>query len=194
MVRAEEGISSSSWIMYSLYTGRIRSFGAPWKNAICCRLSAYSCYRKVVSMQERITSTRACGSNYFGTGSFMYRLTTSQIRPRQRHLLTLMQPPCWAENSSELGIYPAVDLPLIQLPEYSLLKLLAKNIINCAQRVKRDPSEIQRIAGHYRNPGMDELSEDDKLVVTGQDVFSGSFPSLSCSHLSLLVFQGNLSR
>jgi F-type H+-transporting ATPase subunit beta len=65
---------------------------------------------------------------------------------------------------SELGIYPAVD------PLDSTSRILAPEIVgeahyNCAQRVKEILQRYKELQDIIAILGMDELSEDDKLVV-----------------------------
>jgi F-type H+-transporting ATPase subunit beta len=65
---------------------------------------------------------------------------------------------------SELGIYPAVD------PLDSTSRILAANIVgdehyNCAQKVKEILQRYNELQDIIAILGMDELSEDDKLVV-----------------------------
>jgi len=65
---------------------------------------------------------------------------------------------------SELGIYPAVD------PLDSTSRILSANIVgeahyNCAQRVKELLQRYNELQDIIAILGMDELSEDDKLVV-----------------------------
>jgi F-type H+-transporting ATPase subunit beta len=65
---------------------------------------------------------------------------------------------------SELGIYPAVD------PLDSTSRILAANIVgeahyNCAQKVKELLQRYNELQDIIAILGMDELSEEDKLVV-----------------------------
>jgi F-type H+-transporting ATPase subunit beta len=65
---------------------------------------------------------------------------------------------------SELGIYPAVD------PLDSTSRILTANIVgeahyNCAQRVKELLQRYNELQDIIAILGMDELSEEDKLVV-----------------------------
>lgn len=65
---------------------------------------------------------------------------------------------------AELGIYPAVD-PLDSTSRILDPKILGDKHYNCAQRVKAILQRYKELQDIIAILGMDELSEDDKLVV-----------------------------
>lgn len=66
---------------------------------------------------------------------------------------------------SELGIYPAVD-PLDSTSRILNADVLGDEHYNCAQRVKNILQRYKELQDIIAILGMDELSEEDKLVVT----------------------------
>jgi F-type H+-transporting ATPase subunit beta len=78
---------------------------------------------------------------------------------------------------AELGIYPAVD------PLDSTSRILDPNVWAWRHYqvpgMSRYPAEVQGPAGHHRHLGMDDMSEEDKLTVSGHGRFSASCPSRS---------------
>jgi len=65
---------------------------------------------------------------------------------------------------SELGIYPAVD-PLDSTSRILTAEVVGKEHYSCAQRVKELLQRYKELQDIIAILGMDELSEDDKLVV-----------------------------
>jgi F-type H+-transporting ATPase subunit beta len=65
---------------------------------------------------------------------------------------------------SELGIYPAVD-PLDSTSRILTPEIVGEAHYNCAQRVKEILQRYKELQDIIAILGMDELSEDDKLVV-----------------------------
>lgn len=113
-------------------------------------------------MQERITSTRH-GSITSVQAVYVPAddLTDPAPATTFAHLdaTTVL-----SRKISELGIYPAVD------PLDSTSRILAPNIVgeahyNCAQRVKELLQRYNELQDIIAILGMDELSEEDKLVV-----------------------------
>jgi F-type H+-transporting ATPase subunit beta len=113
-------------------------------------------------MQERITSTRH-GSITSVQAVYVPAddLTDPAPATTFAHLdaTTVL-----SRKISELGIYPAVD------PLDSTSRILAPDIIgeahyNCAQRVKELLQRYNELQDIIAILGMDELSEEDKLVV-----------------------------
>ena len=66
---------------------------------------------------------------------------------------------------AELGIYPAVD-PLDSTSRILSAKVLGDEHYNCAQRVKNILQRYKELQDIIAILGMDELSEEDKLIVT----------------------------
>ncbi len=66
---------------------------------------------------------------------------------------------------AELGIYPAVD-PLDSTSRILTPQVLGDAHYNCAQRVKLNLQRYKELQDIIAILGMDELSEDDKLVVS----------------------------
>ncbi|OFX60996.1 MAG: F0F1 ATP synthase subunit beta [Bacteroidetes bacterium GWA2_30_7] len=65
---------------------------------------------------------------------------------------------------SELGIYPAVD-PLDSTSRILSLEVVGAEHYNCAQRVKEVLQRYKELQDIIAILGMDELSEEDKLIV-----------------------------
>jgi F-type H+-transporting ATPase subunit beta len=65
---------------------------------------------------------------------------------------------------SELGIYPAVD-PLDSTSRILTAEIVGEEHYNCAQRVKELLQRYNELQDIIAILGMDELSEEDKLVV-----------------------------
>ncbi|MGB3775832.1 MAG: F0F1 ATP synthase subunit beta, partial [Leeuwenhoekiella sp.] len=66
---------------------------------------------------------------------------------------------------SELGIYPAVD-PLESTSRIMSAQILGDEHYNCAQRVKMILQKYKELQDIIAILGMEELSEEDKLVVS----------------------------
>jgi F-type H+/Na+-transporting ATPase subunit beta len=66
---------------------------------------------------------------------------------------------------SELGIYPAVD-PLDSTSRILRADIVGEEHYNCAQRVKSTLQRYKELQDIIAILGMDELSDEDKLVVT----------------------------
>jgi F-type H+-transporting ATPase subunit beta len=65
---------------------------------------------------------------------------------------------------AELGIYPAVD-PLDSTSRILTPEIVGEEHYNCAQRVKVTLQRYKELQDIIAILGMDELSEEDKLVV-----------------------------
>ena len=66
---------------------------------------------------------------------------------------------------AELGIYPAVD-PLDSTSRILAPEILGDDHYNCAQRVKEILQRYKQLQDIIAILGMEELSEEDKLVVS----------------------------
>ena len=66
---------------------------------------------------------------------------------------------------AELGIYPAVD-PLDSTSRILTADILGDEHYNCAQRVKETLQRYKELQDIIAILGMDELSDEDKLVVS----------------------------
>ena len=87
-----------------------------------------------------------------------------------------------------LGIYPAVD------PLDSTSRILTPDIVgdehyDCAQRVKDYLQRYKELQDIIAILGMDELSEEDKLVYTEHVEFNVSYLNLSTLLSNLLDYQ-----
>jgi len=70
-----------------------------------------------------------------------------------------------SRNIASLGIYPAVD-PLDSTSRILTVDVVGAEHYNCAQRVKELLQRYKELQDIIAILGMDELSEDDKLVVS----------------------------
>jgi F-type H+-transporting ATPase subunit beta len=70
-----------------------------------------------------------------------------------------------SRNIASLGIYPAVD-PLDSTSRILTIDVVGAEHYNCAQRVKELLQRYKELQDIIAILGMDELSEDDKLVVS----------------------------
>jgi len=106
------------------------------------------------AMQERITSVQAV---YVPADD----LTDTAPATTFAHLdaTTVL-----SRKIAELGIYPAVD-PLDSTSRILSEEVLGKEHYSCAQRVKELLQRYKELQDIIAILGMDELSEDDKLVV-----------------------------
>jgi F-type H+-transporting ATPase subunit beta len=113
-------------------------------------------------MQERITSTRH-GSITSVQAVYVPAddLTDPAPATTFAHLdaTTVL-----SRKISELGIYPAVD-PLDSTSRILTADIVGAEHYNCAQRVKEILQRYNELQDIIAILGMDELSEDDKLVV-----------------------------
>ena len=113
-------------------------------------------------MQERITSTRH-GSITSVQAVYVPAddLTDPAPATTFSHLdaTTVL-----SRKISELGIYPAVD-PLDSTSRILTAEVVGEEHYNCAQRVKEILQRYNELQDIIAILGMDELSEDDKLVV-----------------------------
>ncbi len=113
-------------------------------------------------MQERITSTRH-GSITSVQAVYVPAddLTDPAPATTFAHLdaTTVL-----SRKISELGIYPAVD-PLDSTSRILTAEIVGEEHYNCAQRVKEILQRYNELQDIIAILGMDELSEDDKLIV-----------------------------
>jgi F-type H+-transporting ATPase subunit beta len=79
---------------------------------------------------------------------------------------------------AELGIYPAVD-PLDSTSRILTADIVGENTTICAQRVKEILQRYKQLQDIIAILGMDELSEEDKLVFTELVVYNVSYLNLS---------------
>jgi F-type H+-transporting ATPase subunit beta len=114
------------------------------------------------NMQERITSTRQ-GSITSVQAVYVPAddLTDPAPATTFAHLdaTTVL-----SRKISELGIYPAVD-PLDSTSRILTSEIVGEAHYNCAQRVKELLQRYNELQDIIAILGMDELSEEDKLVV-----------------------------
>jgi F-type H+-transporting ATPase subunit beta len=75
-----------------------------------------------------------------------------------------MQPTVLSRKIAELGIYPAVD-PLDSTSRILTPEIVGKEHYDTAQRVKEILQRYKELQDIIAILGMDELSEEDKLVV-----------------------------
>ena len=114
------------------------------------------------AMQERITSTKT-GSITSVQAVYVPAddLTDPAPATTFAHLdaTTVL-----SRKISELGIYPAVD-PLDSTSRILSAEILGDEHYNCAQRVKETLQRYKELQDIIAILGMDELSEEDKLIV-----------------------------
>ena len=114
------------------------------------------------AMQERITSTK---SGSITSVQAVYVPADDLTDPAPANTFAhLDATTVLSRKIAELGIYPAVD------PLDSTSRILTKEIVgeehyNCAQRVKITLQRYKELQDIIAILGMDELSEEDKLVV-----------------------------
>ena len=115
------------------------------------------------AMQERITSTK---SGSITSVQAVYVPADDLTDPAPATTFAhLDATTVLSRKIAELGIYPAVD-PLDSTSRILSPEILGDDHYNCAQRVKEILQRYKELQDIIAILGMDELSEDDKLVVS----------------------------
>ena len=162
MEKAEEGIFFSLWTMSSGLLRPVRKF-----QLSLGRMPSAVGYQPTLAtemgiMQERITSTKH-GSITSVQAVYVPAddLTDPAPATTFAHLdaTTVL-----SRKISELGIYPAVD-PLDSTSRILTAEIVGEGHYRCAQRVKELLQRYNELQDIIAILGMDELSEEDKLVV-----------------------------
>ncbi len=113
-------------------------------------------------MQERITSTK---SGSITSVQAVYVPADDLTDPAPANTFAhLDATTVLSRKISELGIYPAVD-PLDSSSRILTAEIVGEEHYNCAQRVKVTLQRYKELQDIIAILGMDELSEDDKLIV-----------------------------
>jgi F-type H+-transporting ATPase subunit beta len=113
-------------------------------------------------MQERITSTK---SGSITSVQAVYVPADDLTDPAPANTFAhLDATTVLSRKISELGIYPAVD-PLDSTSRILTPEIVGDEHYNCAQRVKLTLQRYKELQDIIAILGMDELSEDDKLIV-----------------------------
>ena len=113
-------------------------------------------------MQERITSTK---SGSITSVQAVYVPADDLTDPAPANTFAhLDATTVLSRKIAELGIYPAVD-PLDSTSRILTPEIVGDEHYNCAQRVKLTLQRYKELQDIIAILGMDELSEDDKLVV-----------------------------
>jgi F-type H+/Na+-transporting ATPase subunit beta len=114
------------------------------------------------SMQERITSTK---SGSITSVQAVYVPADDLTDPAPATTFAhLDATTVLSRKIAELGIYPAVD-PLDSTSRILTAEVVGNEHYNCAQRVKELLQRYKELQDIIAILGMEELSEDDKLVV-----------------------------
>jgi F-type H+-transporting ATPase subunit beta len=114
------------------------------------------------AMQERITSTK---SGSITSVQAVYVPADDLTDPAPANTFAhLDATTVLSRKISELGIYPAVD-PLDSTSRILTAEIVGDEHYNCAQRVKNTLQRYKELQDIIAILGMDELSEEDKLVV-----------------------------
>ena len=114
------------------------------------------------AMQERITSTKH-GS--ITSGQAVYVPADDLTDPAPATTFSHLDATTVLDRKiTELGIYPAVD-PLASTSRILDPLIVGKEHYDCAQRVKETLQHYNELQDIIAILGMDELSDDDKLVV-----------------------------
>ena len=114
------------------------------------------------AMQERITSTKE-GS--ITSVQAVYVPADDLTDPAPATTFSHLDAPTVLDRKiTQLGIYPAVD-PLASTSRILDPLIVGKEHYECAQRVKETLQHYQELQDIIAILGMDELSDDDKLVV-----------------------------
>jgi F-type H+-transporting ATPase subunit beta len=114
------------------------------------------------AMQERITSTK---SGSITSVQAVYVPADDLTDPAPANTFAhLDATTVLSRKISELGIYPAVD-PLDSTSRILTSEIVGEEHYNCAQRVKITLQRYKELQDIIAILGMDELSEEDKLVV-----------------------------
>jgi F-type H+-transporting ATPase subunit beta len=113
-------------------------------------------------MQERITSTK---SGSITSVQAVYVPADGLTDPAPANTFAhLDATTVLSRKIAELGIYPAVD-PLDSTSRILTPEIVGDEHYNCAQRVKLTLQRYKELQDIIAILGMDELSEDDKLIV-----------------------------
>ena len=113
-------------------------------------------------MQERITSTK---SGSITSVQAVYVPADDLTDPAPANTFAhLDATTVLSRKIAELGIYPAVD-PLDSTSRILTPEIVGDEHYNCAQRVKLTLQRYKELQDIIAILGMDELSEDDKLIV-----------------------------
>jgi F-type H+-transporting ATPase subunit beta len=114
------------------------------------------------AMQERITSTK---NGSITSVQAVYVPADDLTDPAPANTFAhLDATTVLSRKISELGIYPAVD-PLDSTSRILTPEIVGEEHYNCAQRVKVTLQRYKELQDIIAILGMDELSEEDKLVV-----------------------------
>lgn len=114
------------------------------------------------AMQERITSTK---SGSITSVQAVYVPADDLTDPAPANTFAhLDATTVLSRKIAELGIYPAVD-PLDSTSRILTPEIVGEAHYNCAQRVKITLQRYKELQDIIAILGMDELSEDDKMVV-----------------------------
>lgn len=114
------------------------------------------------AMQERITSTK---SGSITSVQAVYVPADDLTDPAPANTFAhLDATTVLSRKIAELGIYPAVD-PLDSTSRILTAEIVGEEHYNCAQRVKVTLQRYKELQDIIAILGMDELSEDDKMVV-----------------------------
>jgi len=114
------------------------------------------------AMQERITSTK---NGSITSVQAVYVPADDLTDPAPANTFAhLDATTVLSRKIAELGIYPAVD-PLDSTSRILSAKVLGEAHYNCAQNVKQILQRYKELQDIIAILGMDELSEEDKLVV-----------------------------
>ncbi len=114
------------------------------------------------AMQERITSTK---SGSITSVQAVYVPADDLTDPAPANTFAhLDATTVLSRKIAELGIYPAVD-PLDSTSRILTPEIVGEEHYNCAQRVKVTLQRYKELQDIIAILGMDELSEEDKLVV-----------------------------
>ena len=114
------------------------------------------------SMQERITSTK---SGSITSVQAVYVPADDLTDPAPANTFAhLDATTVLSRKIAELGIYPAVD-PLDSTSRILTPEIVGEEHYNCAQRVKVTLQRYKELQDIIAILGMDELSEEDKMVV-----------------------------
>jgi F-type H+-transporting ATPase subunit beta len=114
------------------------------------------------AMQERITSTK---NGSITSVQAVYVPADDLTDPAPANTFAhLDATTVLSRKIAELGIYPAVD-PLDSTSRILTPEIVGEAHYNCAQRVKITLQRYKELQDIIAILGMDELSEDDKLVV-----------------------------
>ncbi|TNE99948.1 MAG: F0F1 ATP synthase subunit beta [Bacteroidetes bacterium] len=114
------------------------------------------------AMQERITSTK---NGSITSVQAVYVPADDLTDPAPANTFAhLDATTVLSRKIAELGIYPAVD-PLDSTSRILTPEIVGEEHYNCAQRVKETLQRYKELQDIIAILGMDELSEEDKLVV-----------------------------